>query len=729
MKDIRQRLLATFHIEHREHVEEIRALLEVIGNSAGQPGGAELDEAFRRAHSLKGAARAVDLRSIEGLAHRLETLFSKVRQGVLPFGKDVVGAVQVVLDASEDCIVALGENRPAPGLAHALQAIDGVLGTELGTEAETSPPDPVPAFQPVETMRVTAQNFDGLLRSAGGLLAERDRQNQVTEHLNGMARQIASMEMEASHIRRKAAAPLRRLRGEREFSRVSSFLDGMEEHVRSLSRQAATVRRLQERSCWTMQHLAKQLQRDVWQARMVPAESLLEGYRKMVRDLANDLSKEIEFRATCAGVHVDRRVLEVIKDPLMHLLRNAVSHGIEARHERIAQGKSPVGLLTLRVDVQGSRLTIAIEDDGRGVDFARVVEVAVRQGILSEPDMARVSPQQLARILFQPGFSTSRSVTDLSGRGMGLSVVDEAVRRLQGEVSLRPADGGGTSIHLSLPLSVSTQRLLLVNCGGQPFAVPIHTIERLHRIRLEDVATLEGKSVITLEGEAVPLFSLHQLLNLDPSPADTRRDTLRILVLRSADRRAAIAVDTFLWERDAVIQDLGPAAPRDGKISGGILLEDGAVAFVLNATELLETAAHLAAPFFFKTTEPVQEGPAPSILVVDDSMTTRTLEKIILEAHGYRGRVAVDGMEALAQLRVEKADLVVTDVQMPRMDGFALLEAMKKDRNLSQIPVIVVTSLEHRADQERGLALGAGAYIVKQKFDQAELLSAIRQIL
>jgi two-component system chemotaxis sensor kinase CheA len=691
LKDIRQKLLATFQIEHRDHVEQIRSLLAMIEKTAVEPASAELEEAFRRAHSLKGAARAVDLHPVEGLAHRLETLFSRVRQGVLLLDSNVAGVVQQVLDASEDCVTALSENRPVPGFGTALAAIERVLGMEPEAEEPVKDP-PMTAFQPLETVRITARNFDGLLRSAGGLLTESQRQNQVTDQLNAIASQLGRMEKD--------------------------------DKTRSLSKQVGALRRLHQRSAWALRHLSKQLQQDVWQARMLPAESLLEGYRKMVRDLARDESKEVEFRATSTGIQADRRVLEALKDPVMHVLRNAISHGIETPRERAAKGKAPAGLVTLRIGAEGQRLTISVEDDGRGVDLARVADVAVRQGILSEADAARRVPAEMARILFRAGFSTSRAVTDLSGRGMGLSVVYEAVRRLQGEVDLRPADGCGTSLHLSVPLSISTHRLLLVSCGGQTFAMPIHGIERLHRIRLSSVQTVEGKPVMMLEGQPAPLFSLRQLLNLEVS---AQPDVLGVVALRG--RRAAIAVDAFLWETDAVIQDLGPAAPPDGKVSGGILLEDGVVAFVLNLTELLETPVHQGLPSALRPPEPARELAPASILVVDDSMTTRTLEKSILEAHGYRVRVAVDGLEALALLRAEKADLVIADIQMPRMDGFELLAALKQDRSLNQIPVIVVTSLERPEDQERGLALGADAYIVKRKFDQGELLAAIRQIL
>jgi two-component system chemotaxis sensor kinase CheA len=727
-KDFRQKLLATFQIEHRDHVEQIRSLLAMIEKTSGQPASAELDEVFRRAHSLKGAARAVDLRPVEGLAHRLETLFSRVRQGALPFDEHVAAVVSRALDASEDCVTALGDNRPPPDFGPALHAIEQVLGIEPegSDRPNPEPAEPTAVFQPLETVRVTMQNFDGLLRSAGGLLAESRRQNQVSAQLNGIARQIARMEKEAEYVRRSSSIALRQGRG---HTRVSAFLDSMGSQTRALARQTSSIRRLHQRSSWTMACLGKQLQSDIWQARMVPADGLLEGFRKMMRDLARDESKDIDFRVTNTGVHADRRVLEMLKDPLMHLLRNAVSHGIEPPRERNAKGKLTTGLVALRVGTQGQRLTIDIEDDGRGVDLARVAEVAVRQGILSGTDASRCSPRELGRILFRPGFSTSRVVTDLSGRGMGLSVVQEAVRRLQGDLEIEARHGGGTVLHLSVPLSIATHRLLLVGCGGQSFAVPIQSLERVCRMKLQSIDTIEGKPVLLLDGHAVPLFSLHHLLGLDRSSTSIEPGVLKVLVLRFGGQQAAIAVDTFLWESEAVIQDLGPAAARDGKISGGVVLDDGGIAFVLNLTQLLETRSHPESPSGFLPSKPVRGRISPSILVVDDSLTTRTLEKSILEANGYRVQVAVDGLEALTKLRTEKADLVITDIQMPNMDGFALLEAMKGDLSLRGIPVIVVTSLDRREDQQRGLDLGADAFIVKGKFDQAELLAAIRQIL
>lgn len=732
MKDFHQKLLATFQIEHRDHVEQIRSLLAMIESTGAAAAGPEMEEVFRRAHSLKGAARAVDLRPIEGLAHRLETLFSRVRKGEFVLTKDVTEVVQRVLDASEDCLAALGGDRPAAGIDEALLAIERILGIESKTVEEPPAEAAAPAFQPVETVRITAQNFDGLFRSAGGLVAESQHQDQVTETLDGLARDIAVIEKEGERVRRAAVAVRSHPEISPDVSRMMSLLDSMEFNVRSLSRRVSAARRLQRRSVWSLRQLGDQLQRDIWQARMVPAEGLLEGYRKMMRDLARDEGKEIDFRAISANVNADRQVLEALKDPIMHLLRNAVSHGIETPAERNRKGKGPAGVVTLRVDANGQRLTIAIQDDGRGVDLSRVAEVAVREGILSESSAAHSAPQELMRMLFRPGFSTAPTVTSLSGRGMGLSVVYEAVRRLQGDLDIQPAAGGGTALLISVPLSIATHKLLLVNSGGTMFAIPVFGVERLLRIERSAVQTMEAQPVITFNGHPVTLSTIHGLLGLE-QPFAGGSDRLQILVLRSGGRSVAVLVDDVVREMEAVIQDLGPASGCGGKVSSGVVADDGSIAFVVNPMELVQSSAQArwnVQPLTLAKPSQPRPLPAPSsILVVDDSMTTRTLEKSILEAQGYRVRIAVDGVEALARLHDEKPDLVIADIEMPRLNGFGLIKAMKKNPRFEKIPVIIVSSVERREDQERGLALGADAYIVKQKFDQDELLAAIRQIL
>jgi two-component system chemotaxis sensor kinase CheA len=730
------KLLAAFQVEHKEHLEGIRSMLAAIdrGATVTSP---EVDEAFRRAHSLKGAARLAELRPIETLAHRLETLFARVREGALQLDHPVQRAIHLGLDTIEDAAASLLEKRNPPEPGAALGAIERILASGAATPeplAESPVPQEAtvgmtPRFQPVETVRVSAENLDRLLRSTGQLLAENLRQNLVARELAGLSRQLADMEKEWEAVRNTAGAALRQLAAMPGLARVARTMSRVEHQVRDLARTARAVRLLHQRSAWSLGLLAGQVQQDVRRVRMVTAESVFQGFRKMMRDLARDEGKELDFRVSGLEVEADRMVLQALKDPLMHILCNAVGHGLETPEERQSSGKNTIGHVTLHLETMGNRLRIVVEDDGRGIDAGQVAEAAVRRGFLSEAEAATAAPDELIRLIFEPGFSTSRLVTGLAGRGMGLSVVHEAVARLQGEVEFQRPARAGTRLVLSVPLSVSTQRLLFLACHGQTFALPLHAIERLLRIRLESVEVVEGRPMLVVEGQPIPLLPLAHLLQMPQAEAQATDHYLPVVILRLGVRRVAVAVDAFLAERDSLIKDLDPPASLIGTLDGGILLEDGSVALVLNPAELLNRVKPADKAPLLTPVSAVAPKQAATVLVVDDSLTTRTLEKSLLEAHGYDVRIAMDGVEALSQLRVELPDLVITDIQMPRMDGFKLLEAMKQDQRLAQVPVIVVTSMEKREDQERGLALGADAYIVKRKFDHRELLDVIRQIL
>jgi two-component system chemotaxis sensor kinase CheA len=412
----------------------------------------------------------------------------------------------------------------------------------------------------------------------------------------------------------------------------------------------------------------------------------------------------------------------------MHLLRNAISHGIESPEERRRTGKNPRGSLKLRLEAHGRRLRIDVEDDGRGIDVQRITRVAIEKRLLPADEARRRTPEELIRLVFEPGFSTLSTTTELAGRGMGLSVVREAVRHLQGEVELGPNAGAGALVRLSVPLFVANHHVVVVACQGQKFALPSHNVSRLYRKKASEIRIVEGNAALEIEGTVMPLYSLASLLETGDGKTE-ERELLAVMVVHSGSRKIAITVDGLLDQREALIKDLGFPAGAGPKVLGGILLPDSSVCVVLNPVGLAEAAGR-AETFVSRTeTKAGSRKPSASILVVDDSMTTRSLEKMILETQGYRVRLAVDGMDALVQLRQHSADLVITDIQMPKMDGFQLIEEMRKDKELTGIPVIVVSSLEKTEDQERGLALGIDAYVVKRKFDQKELLDAIRQIV
>ena len=763
--DLKLKLRAAFQEEHKEHLGEMRSLLTGAGADGLAAG--QIDEVFRRAHSLKGAARIAEIGPAEVVAHRLESLFAKVREGALRVTPEIVRAVHHGLDAIEDAAAAAAAERTPPDPARVLDVIEAALGGSNtaeggrrmaeaeGHEAVNGAGTPAPSFRPrpsppltprienspdpdsalrlppsalPETLRVGADHLDRLLRSAGELQSEALQFGSVGRELADLGRQLDILEKEWDGIRGAAAAELRRLAEAPEYARVYRHLAAVERQVRAVAKVARGVRRRYQGGAWSLQQLGGRLHQDVRRVRMVSADSVFQGFHKMVRDLARDEGKEVEFRAAGLDTPVDRAVLQVLKDPLMHALTNAVTHGVERPDERTARGKPEAALVTLRLETAGNRLRVSVEDDGRGIDPAEVAAAAVRKGLLTEAETAALSASERTRLVLRPAFSTAQTVTAASGRGMGLSVVQEAVARLQGEVEVLPAaDGPGTRVVLSVPLSVATQRLLFVTCRGQTYGVPLHAIERLVRVRPEELESVEGKPMLMLAGRPVPIIGLAGLLD-GAADDPAARDVIPVAVLRAGGRRTGVVVDAFLAERSELIKPLDGPAARVGTLAGGVLLGDGSVALVLNPAELLTTAPTRAVGPVTRVAAVIEKKP-PVVLVVDDSLTTRTLEKSILEVNGFTVRIAVDGVEGLAKLRAEAIDLVITDVEMPRMTGFQMLEEMKRDPRLARTPVIVVTSLAKREDQERGLALGADAYIVKRKFDHQDLLDTVRQLI
>ncbi len=762
--DIRERLLAAFQVEYQEHLEVIRKLLaEMLARADGGSGIAQLDEIFRRAHSLKGAARAVDLGPVEQMAHRLETLFARMRSGHVKIAPDLASLIGRSLDMIEDWVSAFAGGHATPDVEPALERLQVFLETgevialrqvappvvdvppelEQAVAAAAMPTVPPVASPPVtetveaprtaiaaeESVRVRAIHLDRLLRTSDELLTETMNQRAVTETLFSLDRALVDGQTVWRRFRKLAGNLAAHMGDDDRAAALNRLGEDIEQRLRQVGRHARDARRRQSRTGWALRQLGGDLQREVRDARMVPAESVFAGFRKMVRDLARDAGKEVEVQVGGLDVEADRMVLQGLKDPVMHLLRNALAHGVEAPDQRRAAGKLEQAVVALRFDVSDGRLAVWIEDDGRGLDFARIRAKAVGQGLFSDAEAAQMPEQAMVDLIFDPGFSTSSDVNDLSGRGMGLSVVRETVTMMNGTVDVRPRQPHGTAFRLSLPLSVSTQRLFLVGCQGHFYALPTEGIDRLHRIAAEAVGTVEGKSVVFLAGQQIPLLSLAHLLGLGETAVKVSRNVVPLVVLKHGERRVAVAVDEFLSIREALVKDIGVPAALGTMVAGGMLLEDGSVALVLNPFEIVETFRKSGTVRVLTTIEKPPEKRVPVILVVDDSLTTRTLEKSILEAHGFIVRLAVDGIEALNRLRAERVDLVISDIQMPRLDGFGLLQAVKSDQALKTIPVILVSSLEAREDRERGLALGADAYVVKRKFDQKELLETIGQIL
>jgi two-component system chemotaxis sensor kinase CheA len=747
MSDLRRELLAAFDAEHKEHLGAIRAALDAT--ERGEQ--ADLRDIFRRAHSLKGAARAVDLPVVEEVAHRLEAVLARVAEGAMALDARVAAGVQVGLDGIEGYVAALASDPAAPAPAAAMVALDALLGDEAPAPPEAAAPAapapapppvpevPVPAVEvpPAETptaatgsveyLRVNAEQIEALAAAVHTLSEEVTRQAGVEAELRALEETLSGLRRALEAALRASPAPALR--------EVARGLDG-------LSRGIGRMAREQHAGTFAAEAAAQRVREQVEAIALVPAEAVLGPLGRMARDLAREAGQEVAVRLEGMDIQADRRVLQTLKDPVLHLLRNAISHGIEQPEQRRAQGKPERAEVSLRLSGRGGLLLLTVADDGRGPDLARIEATAIRQGLLPErsPWAAPPPSDRLLSLVFEPGFSTAPAVDRLSGRGMGLSVVAEAARRLRGTTLMRARRGGGTEVEIAVPFSAARQKLLLVEAEGQTYGLPSHGIERLLRLPVAAVESVEGRPVtrIAAGGQDViaPVIALAALLGSSQAAIPVEAGHVNAVLLRRGNRRCALAINAARDVRTLLVDSLdvpgldtellSGIAPREGEAPALVLSPEGLVG------RWLRDEGHLGAGTLgLEGAAAEDRAAAATILVVDDSITTRTLEKSILEAQGYRVLLSVDGLDALNLLRSGDAvvDLVVADVEMPRMDGYALLQAIKTDPRLAPLPVILMTSRAAPEDVRRGLDLGAGAYLAKQKFDQRELLATIGQML
>ncbi|HYD64971.1 hybrid sensor histidine kinase/response regulator [Azospirillum sp.] len=727
MIDIRQRLLAAFELEHKEHLAEIRAALR-----AAEEGTAlDLDELHRRAHSLKGAARAVDLPEVEAVAHRVESTFQALQKGALALDGPAVGVLFRALDAIEDLAGAARGGRPGDPPGDMLADLDRLAAGEasVGAAPRAAPETPRPAGPAdpaVQLVRINSASLGHFLETAAALLPEVEGQGQVAADLRRLRLEWLGLEQAWARLRRGVIGRGHRRNGSASGGVSAAQLDAFERRLRAATARIEGASRAHQRSYANLRQWSGSLQDDVRRLRMLPAETQFGDLGRMVRELARGQGKEVEVDVQGLSTEADREVLQRLKDPVIHLVRNAVSHGIETPTARLEAGKRAAGRIVVAIAVRGGRLTVRIEDDGRGVDDDAIARRAVQRGLLDAEEVADTPRERLRQFLLEPGFSTAEAVTELSGRGMGMSIVREALARLQGTLMLDDRRGGGTVVTLSAPVLLSNRRLLFVAVREHVLALQASDVVRLHHAAASDVFTLGGASMLRLGDEDLPVTTLAAYLGVSDAPPSS--DRLAVVVVRRGEGEGPVAmvVDGFLTARDGLISSIDEVGLDPARFLGTVLLEDGAPALVVN---LAGVGAAMADAPAFDTGPATAAGPPPVILVVDDSITTRTLERSILEAHGYTVELCVDGRDALERLGSTHVDLIVSDVEMPHMDGFTLLQSVKGDPRTAALPFILVTSRDAEEDRARGLRLGADAYIVKTRFDQGELLEGIRRLL
>lgn len=715
------RLLATFTAELDEQVRTMNAELLAL---EAEPGNAErLKSLFRVAHTLKGAARAAAVAPVEQACHALETLLAEVRDKKRTLGSDDFAVLFAAADALGDAGKRLKAGRDLAGSPVAAVR-DRLKHREPGGPSATPGAPPPTVSRAAERgdgqVRVEAEKLDALLAATGQLLVTGGRVASRPAELEALhdvsARSVTAWSRTARRLRlalEHSGAP----------SALIQAVNATDENLRHLLHDAGRLAAGTADDARALAQVTDEVADRVRRLRMRPFAEAVEALPRVVRDLATTAGKEIELEILGGEVEVDRAVLDGLREALLHLVRNAVDHGVEPPGERERAGKPPRGKVTVTAALTGDRLTVTVSDDGTGLDASAVRAQLERRGLPVPRD-----ERDLVRTLFESGVSTRAEVTAISGRGVGLDIVRAAVDRIRGSVDVTWVRGRGTSFTLECPPSLATIRALLAAVGPQILAVPTTHVERLVRVRPEDIKHAEGRDVIATPEAPVPLVALARLL--PPLVERPAAGPIPVILLRAGERRLAVAVDELVAERSVVLRPVAGGRGPLPHVAGAAILGTGRVALVLNAASIVAAGVGLGAGPGIAIAEATPPGRAKlRVLVVDDSITTRTLEQSILEAAGYDVLTAVDGADGWKVLQEQGCDLVVADIEMPRMDGFALCEAIRESKRFKELPVVLVTALETPEHRARGLEVGADAYLGKSSFDQQNLLETISQLL
>jgi two-component system chemotaxis sensor kinase CheA len=776
-----QEILTIYRAESEEHLQK---LSECLLRMEKDPQGMELlEEVFREAHSLKGSARMIGFLTVERVAHSLEDLFGAVRKQEVTLQAATFDAIFESLDtiqrvtdrwledpeAEMEDVSELtekleglcrpgtetpGRERTAPGKTRGKkegaytekkrgrrdgkkapsgkeEAGQPVVesGEESGAGEEGASADNV-RFEVEETIRVTTHKLDDLMNRIGEILVTKIKFDQRLAEVRRLGNELDEIyrswgntqrQLELQDISRSEESMEKLARFQQETGGKLSQLHGeFGEFLTSFTEDSLR-----------MTLISSELQESINRVRMLPLSSLFNTFPRLLRDMAKREGKEVELVVEGGGIQLDKKILEQLKDPMMHLLRNALDHGVEKIEDRGQSGKRRAGTITLSATQRANSVLIEVKDDGAGIDVDKIKSIALRRGFVSEEALEEMTEQQVMALVFRPGFSTKGIITDLSGRGVGLDVVFSIIERLKGSIALSSEVGGGTCFSIKLPVSLATSQALVVRVNEQVFAIPLTAVDIITEVGLDQVMTVESREAVLVEGMPTALVRLHEILSLSAESIHLADDEKApVVVIGSADERVALMVNEVIGEKEIVVKGLGPQLRRVRNFSGATILGDGSVVLILNVFDLIKSSQKVRGMWITSEKNMEDEGrKRPEILVADDSVTTRVLEKNILEGSGYRVTLAVDGLDALEKAREGGFDLVVSDVEMPRMSGFELAAELRSEGRFNDLPIILVTSLDSEEDKKKGIEAGADAYITKGAFEQGNLLATIKQLL
>lgn len=754
-----KKLLSMFKIEAKEHISAITSGLIELEKAPHEEQTGLIETIFREAHSLKGAARSVNLKDIESLCQSMETVFASLKR------KEIITSPQLfdTLHSAADCAGKLISREEEPDLSERTEIKDVIQSLESAVKDSAPQPrtvSPVAEEKPVpsnkklhtpdkprveeksekietmqssslaETVRISTIKLDSLLFQAEEMLSVKLAAGQRAAELREIEVSFSPWKKEWAKIQQEVSMSRGTGDALRRSSKLVEFLDRNHVFIKSLETELTALAKAADYDNRQFGGMVDALLDDMKKVLMLPFSSLSGIFPKLVRDLSHEQGKEAELVIEGEEIEIDRRILEEMKDPANHLLRNCIDHGIEKPDERQQKHKPPRGTVKLALSAkEGGKIEIMVSDDGAGIDASRIKSAAVKRGVISQEYASKLSEQEALSLIFQSGVSTSPIITEISGRGLGLAIVREKVEKLNGVVSFETQADTGTTFRIVVPLTLATFRGLLVQVNECLFVLPATNVERAVRIKKEGIKTVEARETISLNGQVISLVRLGDVLELPVKTKSTPDETVQVVVLGSAEKRIAFTVDEVIHEQEVMVKILGRQLSRIRNVVGATVLGNGKVVPILNVHDLIKSAVKITSAPVKAQSEKEAGAKRNSLLVVEDSITARTLLKNILETADYDVKTAIDGVDAFTTLKTMEFDLVVSDVDMPRMNGFDLTAKIRADKKLSQLPVVLVTALESREDKERGIEVGANAYIVKSSFDQNNLLEVIRRLV
>lgn len=720
MSTSREKLLAQFRELVTERLARVSKSLMALEAGADVEAG---KAALRELHGLKGEARMMGFADVNSLVHEMEELVRATHGIGYALSGGSVDALLVVADS----VAVLAGSTPgdAPDVPKLLEWLRSATAAEkqrIGEQpapAPTAPPPPsspqvnapppAPAPAPERTdasIRISQQSLE-VLTSAVTNLSQRARRRE----LNAARRRQLARELQHLHRLAEDLGP--------QAAELASRLGKAKELASEINRVSSLVNTDELRDLSV-------LSEEITTLRMVPVSLVTEPFARMVRELSKGLGKEIELRVDGDDARVDRSVLDSLKDPLLHLVRNAVDHGLETREARVAAGKPTRGTLAIHVSREGERLVLRVEDDGRGLDPAELRQAAARRGLLPETAASTLDDAAAIELIFLPGFSSRDDVTDLSGRGVGLDVVRTNLLAIGGEVTVASVPGRGASFELRVPISLTVAPVLFVQVGDERLCLTASNVMQAVQIQPDQVREIAGKAAVRLDDEVLPFASVASILGAAPERPAAEGEL--VLVLRGRGQSAAVAVDRVLEERVQAILPLKGLLSRYPHLSGATPLADGSLAMVLSAPHLVSTV-HGRELKLMATPSRRREEARRRVLVVDDSPLTRELLVQLLESVGYAVLQAADGAEALERLAREAVDIIVSDLEMPNVDGLELTRRLKSHPTLRSLPVVIVTTRGSDADRRRGMEAGADGYVTKGDLVRQDLVDVVSRLL